>query len=504
MMSSPLPKPNILDEPLTFSTKKARSTPRFRPPPRPPAKTCPPMSRVFKRRPSDLLGKQAQSVTFKDSPDGSLTGTPLPATAVYDATRRASYYEQTFGVEEKLGAGYFGTVYRVRNKVDGRKYAVKIANERYRGTGDRARKLDEVRKHEILLPHPNCVHFYQSWEEDSRLYQQFELCQMSLAQLSERKHDIAERTVWAYLVDLLHALQHLHDNELIHMDVKPENIFIGRDGLCKLGDFGLVLDLSKENEAVFNSQGTIGGDSKYMASEILEGTYTKACDVFSLGVTILELATDLDLPNGGYLWHALREEGPDPMLCKDLSPDLRKTLKLMMGRDHERRPTVGQLLQLQSVTSAASARRSRLKMAKLKSAVMSFIAPVIVFLAHFLTLVILDPAGTAWGRVRRSPPVTALFARLGLAGGGEGRDESAMRTPPMPQPEERRSETGAPAGATSSSDDEDFDLSHCSSNHSLLASPLENGDSSPDRSFIKPVSLAAKFDYYSTDGSDFE
>ena len=102
-----------------------------------------------------------------------------------------------------------------------------------------------------------------------------------------------------------------------------------------------------------------------MASEILEGTYTKACDVFSLGVTILELATDLDLPNGGYLWHALREEGPDPMLCKDLSPDLRKTLKLMMGRDHERRPTVGQLLQLQSVTSAASARRSRLKMAKL-------------------------------------------------------------------------------------------------------------------------------------------
>ena len=114
--SSPLPKPNILDEPLTFSTKKARSTPRFRPPPRPPAKTCPPVSRVFKRRPSDLLGKQAQSVTFKDSPDGSLTGTPLQATAVYDATRRASYYEQTFDVEEKLGAGYFGTVYRVRNK----------------------------------------------------------------------------------------------------------------------------------------------------------------------------------------------------------------------------------------------------------------------------------------------------------------------------------------------------------------------------------------------------
>ena len=84
-------------------------------------------------------------------------------------------------------------------------------------------------------------------------------------------------------------------------------------------------------------------------------------------MTILELATDLDLPNGGPLWHTLREEGPDPMLCQNLSPDLRKTLKLMMGRDHVRRPTVEQLLQLQSVKSAASARRSRLKMAELAS-----------------------------------------------------------------------------------------------------------------------------------------
>ncbi len=92
------------------------------------------------------------------------------------------------------------------------------------------------------------------------------------------------RTVWSYLVDLLLALQHLHSNDLIHMDVKPENIFIGRDGICKLGDFGLVVDLSKDSPTKVSSQeGTIGGDSKYMASEILEGVYTKACDVFSLG-----------------------------------------------------------------------------------------------------------------------------------------------------------------------------------------------------------------------------
>lgn len=41
------------------------------------------------------------------------------------------------------------------------------------------------------------------------------------------------------------GLKHLHDNNMVHMDIKPANIFIGLDGLCKIGDFGLVLELSK-------------------------------------------------------------------------------------------------------------------------------------------------------------------------------------------------------------------------------------------------------------------
>lgn len=41
------------------------------------------------------------------------------------------------------------------------------------------------------------------------------------------------------------GLKHLHDNNMVHMDIKPANLFIGLDGLCKIGDFGLVLELSK-------------------------------------------------------------------------------------------------------------------------------------------------------------------------------------------------------------------------------------------------------------------
>ena len=69
-----------------------RGTPPLRPPPRPQAKTCPPISRVFKRR-QELFA--AQSVTFLDSTESnSLTGIPLSASAHYDSTNKASYFEQ--------------------------------------------------------------------------------------------------------------------------------------------------------------------------------------------------------------------------------------------------------------------------------------------------------------------------------------------------------------------------------------------------------------------------
>ena len=51
-------------------------------------------------------------------------------------------------------------------------------------------------------------------------------------------------TVWSYLVDLLQALLHLHEHNHIHMDIKSENMLIGRDEICKVGDFGLMLDLA--------------------------------------------------------------------------------------------------------------------------------------------------------------------------------------------------------------------------------------------------------------------
>ncbi len=131
---------------------------------------------------------------------------------------------------------------------DGKYYAIKRSRESFKGKSDRERQLEEVCKHEQLAKHPNCVRFVRAWEERQHLYIQTELCQISLSDFAEHNHDIPESVVCNYLVDLLKAVRHLHDKDLIHLDIKPENIFISNDGMCKLGDFGLVLDISKVSE----------------------------------------------------------------------------------------------------------------------------------------------------------------------------------------------------------------------------------------------------------------
>lgn len=234
-LKTPRPTPRFFQEAQTFSTKKARGTPRDSLPPRPPVKSCPPISRIFHQKPV----QRAQAVSFRSSNSSVLS-------PHYNQASKELYFDQCFHIESKLGAGSFGEVFKVKSSEDGHHYAVKRSRERFRGDSDRIRKLEEVAKHEKLPKHPNCVRFVKAWEERQHLYIQTELCKTSLENYSETNHDIPETLIWNYTVDLLMAVKHLHDHDLVHMDIKPDNIFISKDGVCKLGDFGLVLDLSKD------------------------------------------------------------------------------------------------------------------------------------------------------------------------------------------------------------------------------------------------------------------
>ncbi|XP_043942601.1 membrane-associated tyrosine- and threonine-specific cdc2-inhibitory kinase isoform X2 [Protopterus annectens] len=333
---TPIPAPAFFKEAeQSFSLKKRGRSLCYSLPPRPPVKSSLPVSRLFPNRHQSWSQPRPQSVSFKNC-DNSVLQSHL-----YDESKEDLFFEQCFQKICRLGRGSFGEVYKVRSKEDGKLYAVKRSMEQFRGESDRQRKLEEVRKHERVGRHQNCVQFVRAWEEKRQLYIQTELCEMNLQQYGEDRGSLPVKQVWAFFLDLLKGLKHLHDHHLVHMDIKPANIFISHEGTCKLGDFGLMLELDRGDLADAQE-----GDPRYMAPELLNGIYTRAADIFSLGMTILEISCNMELPKGGEGWQQLRQGYLPPEFTSDLPPALLEVLKLMLEPDHMKRSTVDMLLTL--------------------------------------------------------------------------------------------------------------------------------------------------------------
>ncbi|XP_044303887.1 membrane-associated tyrosine- and threonine-specific cdc2-inhibitory kinase [Varanus komodoensis] len=335
---TPLPVPAFFREAeCSFSVKRARQPLSYTVPPRPRQKSTLSVSRIFSdRRLQPWTKLQPRSVSFH----GTQKQPPSPLhSCLYDASKRELFFRQCFQQLSRLGRGSFGEVYKVRCKENGQLYAVKRSVEPFRGKSDRQRKLAEVRKHERVGHHPNCVSFVQAWEERGQLYIQTELCPSSLLQYCEENGPLPEWQVRAFLWDLLQGLHHLHSRNLLHMDVKPANIFLSSSNSCKLGDFGLMLELDSGDLSDAQE-----GDPRYMAPELLCGEYTKAADVFSLGITILEISSNMELPNGGEGWQQLRQGYVPPEFTAGLSAELRTLLASMLEPTHQLRPSVEMLL----------------------------------------------------------------------------------------------------------------------------------------------------------------
>lgn len=181
-------------------------------------------------------------ISFRDQ---SINGSPIHNDQ-YQPMRKESYFEQCFEMLAKIGEGSFGEVFKVRSKEDGRLYAVKKSLQLYRGECYRQERLEEVRRYEQFSAHEHCITLYRAWEQNDLLFMQLELCQGSLESLlAQQKQLLPEARVWQILVDLLLGLKALHDQNLIHLDIKLDNVMIAEDNVCKLGDFGLVVDLNR-------------------------------------------------------------------------------------------------------------------------------------------------------------------------------------------------------------------------------------------------------------------
>ncbi|KRY41228.1 Membrane-associated tyrosine- and threonine-specific cdc2-inhibitory kinase wee-1.3 [Trichinella spiralis] len=320
----------------SFSTKRDRTVPQAK---RSRHWKPPALCRSFCLR---YPKRELSLVTFKNDRKQKF---PPPS---YKSSNDGEYLLQCFTDIKRIGQGSFGEVFSVTSLDDGEQYAVKRSIEGFRNSLDRRIKLDEVEKHEGLPPHPNFVQFVRGWEECGSLYIQTELCDETLSDYANKIHDVPELTVWYFLIDLLIALKHLHDNRFVHLDLKPENIFLTKDEICKVGDFGLLFN-QKTVRFIMNPQNAMEGDSKYLAVEALQGIIGPFNDIFSLGITILELASDLDVPKNGDVWHYLRTGQLPEGLLRRVSPELREVIRSMMHPEHDKRPTAAELLEIPAV-----------------------------------------------------------------------------------------------------------------------------------------------------------
>lgn len=346
----------------------------------------------------DMNGRPLTPTTYKkpalNRHDGSfsfgLTNTSISENQQHDENdMEVCRLNKQFDIISRLGSGNFGDVYKVKSKIEQDKYyAIKRTLMPFTSESDRKRKFQEVENHQMLPPHENCVKYYDSWEEDGYLYIQTELCRSNLNEIIEANPDrtLPEFKVWKYLINLLSAVKHLHDHNLLHLDIKPENIFISFDDEAKLGDFGLMCNYSDLNSSIsieghsfrpdpddsgilnksFNSSTMVTtidtssldsieeGDSKYLASEAMQGKFTKAADIYSLGITMFEAASGMELPQRGETYHKLRQNQIDELYFNGLSDDLVKIIKLMMEADYSVRPLVDELLQLDVVRARRS------------------------------------------------------------------------------------------------------------------------------------------------------
>lgn len=150
---------------------------------------------------------------------------------------------------------------------------------------------------------------YEAWEESGYLYIKSELCdkgnlndfllELNRGSSSEWWQLVSEDMIWRFLFEMACALKHVHECGFIHLDVKPSNFFVRENGSIALGDFGQALEISKIPSL---KDDDVEGDSVFMAPELLqtqipptERISTKA-DIFSLGASILEIASGMNLP----------------------------------------------------------------------------------------------------------------------------------------------------------------------------------------------------------------
>jgi ABC-type oligopeptide transport system substrate-binding subunit len=241
-----------------------------------------------------------------------------------------------YRLEEELGHGGMGTVYRAHDTVLRRDVAVKLLSNARLGTEGHSRLLREA---QIVarLDHPNIVTVHDVGQHQGKPFIVMQLVEGGT--LDDRRPANLHETV-QIIKQVCVALEYAHQLGIIHRDLKPENVALSPDGTAKLMDFGLARSVATR----ITAEGTLMGTVHYMAPEQALGKeLDRRADLYALGVMFYELTTGQlpfsdDSPVAVISQHLHAPVVPPRARNPEISAELNRLIVQLMAKDPVDRP----------------------------------------------------------------------------------------------------------------------------------------------------------------------
>lgn len=166
-------------------------------------------------------------------------------------------------------------------------YAGKIVSKKLMMKHNQRDKMTQEIKIHKSLNHANVVRFLSFFDDDSNVYIVLELCkQRSMMELHKRRPTVTDYECRFYIYQILEGVRYLHDNRIIHRDLKLGNLFLNDNLNVKIGDFGLATRIEYDGER----KKTLCGTPNYIAPEILNKKgHSYEVDIWSIGCVMFTL-----------------------------------------------------------------------------------------------------------------------------------------------------------------------------------------------------------------------
>jgi serine/threonine-protein kinase len=243
-----------------------------------------------------------------------------------------------YRLEAKLGSGGMSTVYLARDQTLDRQVAVKVMHREMSEQADQLERFRQEARSVAKFSHPNVVSVIDAGEDGGHPYIVFEYVEgETLKQRINRNGALDPQEAIAYAIEIGRGLSVAHARNMVHRDIKPQNILIDHEGRAKLTDFGISRQLEQDG---MTATGRVLGTTDYVAPEQAMGRKVDPrTDIYSLGVVLYEMLVGqvpfaADSQVGVAMKH-VNEELPDVQRRR---PDVSAAVALVVERSTAKDP----------------------------------------------------------------------------------------------------------------------------------------------------------------------